>query len=838
MTAVPGTRPTEGLTSAEVRQRVGAGLGNRSAERPSRTVGQILRANILTRFNALLGALLAVILVVGPLQDALFGAVIVANSAVGIIQELRAKRTLDRLSVLNAPTATVLRDGAPCPVRATDVVRDDVLLVGAGDQLVVDGTLLDADGLEVDESLLTGESDPVPKQPGAEVLSGSFVVAGTGAFRAQRVGEDAYAVRLAAEARRFTLVHSGIRESLDRVLQVITWVLVPTAALLVTTQLLLEDAPLDDAVRGSVAGVVGMVPEGLVLLTSVAFAVGVVRLGGRGVLVQELPALEGLARVDVVGIDKTGTLTEGSMAVGDLLPFGTTSAEAAAEALGAVSHADERPNASLQALARSFPAPAGWVAVDRVPFSSARRWSAVAFEDRGRWLLGAPEVLLPGDDPTSVEAGVLAASGRRVLLLARAQDLPAHDLPAHDLRPGGHGDAPDVVPAVEPAALVVLTERIRPDAADTLRYFAEQDVAVKVISGDNPRTVGAVAAALGLEDAEHPVDARGLPEDPGALGPALEEGSVFGRVRPHQKRDMVRALRDRGHVVAMTGDGVNDVLALKEADIGVAMGSGAQAARSVAQLVLLESRFDVLPHVVAEGRRIIGNIERVAHLFLTKTVYVAVLAVAVGVAQLPFPFYPRHLTIVSTLTIGVPAFFLALAPSASRARPDFLGRVLRFAVPAGVIAATATFTAYAVTMLETQLGVPAARTTATVVLFAVGMVVLTLLALPLTRLRVLLLVALVATFALLHVVPWTRELFALSTLPLVVWLSAAVVVAVAAVLLVLVWRRASTTASVISRPGRAGTPRRSPPPGHGRRASGRSHPSGASPPSGPSRDGG
>ena len=774
MTAVPQTRPSvlPGLTSAEVRQRVEAGQVNRAAERSSRTVGEILRANIFTRFNALLGALLVVILVVGPLQDALFGFVIVANSAVGIVQELRAKRTLDRLSVLNAPTATVVRDGADHQVAAQEVVVDDVLLVGPGDQLVVDGRVLDADGLEVDESLLTGEADPVAKRVGDEVLSGSFVVAGVGGFRADRVGEDAYAVALAAEARRFTLVNSEIRNSLNRLLQVITWVLVPTAALLVTTQLLLEDAALEEAIRGSVAGVVGMVPEGLVLLTSVAFAVGVIRLGGKGVLVQELPALEGLARVDVVGIDKTGTLTAGSMSLGELVPLGGCTASAAAEALGALAHADERPNASMRALAQEFAEPSGWETTDRVPFSSARKWSGVSFSGRSSWLLGAPEMLLSTTSPVLADAGARAAGGGRVLLLARAKGLD-----------------PDAPPAdLEPCALVVLTERIRPDAADTLRYFDDQGVQVKVISGDNPRTVGAVAHALGLEAADRPVDARTLTNEPDALGVVMEESSVFGRVGPHQKRDMVRSLQQRGHVVAMTGDGVNDVLALKEADIGVAMGSGAQAARSVAQLVLMQSRFDVLPDVVAEGRRIIGNIERVAHLFLTKTVYVALLAVAVGVAQLPFPFYPRHLTIVSTLTIGIPAFFLALAPNTARARPDFLRRVLRFAIPAGVIAASATFAAYAVTIYETDLGSPAARTTATVVLFSVGMVVLTLLALPLTRLRVLLLAALVAVFAALNAIPWTREVFALSTLPLVVWLSAAVLVAATAVLLTVVWR--------------------------------------------------
>ncbi|MGE5720673.1 MAG: HAD-IC family P-type ATPase, partial [Nocardioidaceae bacterium] len=365
-----------------------------------------------------------------------------------------------------------------------------------------------------------------------------------------------------------------------------------------------------------------------------------------------------------------------------------------------------------------------------------------------------------------------AATGHRVLLLARSI---------------GSLEGEGLLPVLEPCALVILTERLRPDAADTLRYFAEEDVEVKVISGDSPRTVAAVASALGLPGADRPVDARGLSEDPAELGVVMETATVLGRVSPHQKRAMVRSLQDRGHVVAMTGDGVNDVLALKDADIGVAMGGGAQAARGVAQLVLLRSRFDVLPDVVAEGRRIIGNIERVANLFLTKTVYVTVLALAVGVAQLPFPFYPRHLTLVSTLTIGVPAFFLALAPNRRRARPHFLRRVLRFTVPAGLVAASATFAAYAVASLETDLGVPASRTTATVVLFGVGMTVLALLAYPLSRLEILLLAALVATFAVLLAVPATREFFALSTLPLLVWASAGLLVAVAGAALVAVW---------------------------------------------------
>ncbi|HLN76390.1 MAG TPA: HAD-IC family P-type ATPase [Nocardioidaceae bacterium] len=772
MTGTPqlAAESLRGLTSAEVKQRVEAGLVNRTAARPSRTLAEIFRANVLTRFNALLGALLVVILVVGPIQDALFGLVIVANSTIGIVQELRAKRTLDRLSLLNMPSVTVIRDGAARQIPANEVVADDVLAIGAGDQSVVDVSLLDSDGLEIDESLLTGESEPVAKRPGDEVLSGSFVVAGSARARASRVGEAAYAVALAAEARRFTLVHSEIRDALNRVLQVITWVLVPTAALLVTTQLLLEDATLEEAVRGSVAGVVGMVPEGLVLLTSVAFAAGVVRLGGRGVLVQELPAIEGLARVDVVGIDKTGTLTEGTMTVGDVVPL-EASASDAKEVLGALAHADDRPNASMRALTETFVAPDGWEVTDRVPFSSARKWSGVTFAGRGTWLLGAPEMLLPSGSPLG-DAQRRAATGHRVLLLARGSGPLPHD---------------GTLPVLEPVALVTLAERLRSDAADTLRYFAEDEVAVKVISGDSPRTVGTIARTLGLAGAADPVDARELTDDPVALGVVMEERSVFGRVGPHQKRAMVRALQRRGHVVAMTGDGVNDVLALKDADIGVAMGSGSPAARGVAQLVLLPNRFDVLPGVVAEGRRIIANIERVANLFLTKTVYVTVLALAVGVAQLPFPFYPRHLTIVSTLTIGVPGFFLALAPNHRRAQPHFLRRVLRFAVPAGLIAATATFAAYALTTFETDLGVPAARTAATVVLFGVGLAILTLLILPLSRLEVLLLTSLVATFACLLAVPVLRDFFALSTLPLLVWASAVVLILVAAAALTVVW---------------------------------------------------
>ncbi|MDP8976535.1 MAG: HAD-IC family P-type ATPase [Actinomycetota bacterium] len=535
-----------GLSADQVLDRVARGLVN-VPDRPSRTLSQIVRANVLTRFNAILGALLLVILVVGPLLDALFGIVVVSNTAIGIVQEWRAKRSLDRLALLTAPVAHAIRDGKVQELPVSKVVLDDVLELGPGDQVVVDGVVLSTVGLEVDESMLTGESEPVDKTSGSEVLSGSFVAAGTGRYRATRVGRDAYAKTLVEEAQRFTLVRSELRAGVDHILRAVTWVMIPVAALLVYSQLARRES-VADAVRGSVAGVGSMVPEGLVLLTSVAFAVGVVRLGRRRVLVQELPAIESLARVDVVCSDKTGTLTEGQVVVAEIETLADGLPVQAA--LGPVAAADAHPNPSLRALAAALPSPEDWTVVDSVVFSSARKWSAVAFDqaadqatvaNHGAWVLGAPDVVLRGggaDVARRVERH--AAHGRRVLLLGwTPAGLRGEQLPA-DLRP---------------AALVVLEERIRPDAAETLSYFANEEVAVKVMSGDHQRTVAAVAERLGLAEATSAVDARTLPEDPAALADAMEAASIFGRVTPQQKRAMVSALQSREHVVAMTGDG-------------------------------------------------------------------------------------------------------------------------------------------------------------------------------------------------------------------------------------------------------------------------------------------
>ncbi|WP_329132980.1 cation-translocating P-type ATPase [Streptomyces sp. NBC_01476] len=752
-TEVAATR-NQGLTSGEVARRVERGEVNDVPVRSSRSTTEIVRANVFTRFNAIIGVLFLIILVVGPIQDGLFGFVIVANTAIGIIQELRAKKTLDSLAVIGESKPTVRRDGTAAEISTSAIVLGDLIELGPGDKVVVDGEVVEAESLEIDESLLTGEADPVLKHPGDTVMSGSFVVAGGGAFTATKVGREAYAAQLADEASRFTLVNSELRNGISEILKYVTWMMIPTSVGLIISQFTVESSDWREAVRRTVGGITPMVPEGLVLLTSVAFAIGVIRLGRKQCLVQELPAIEGLARVDVVCLDKTGTLTEGGMDVTGLRALDGADEQYAARVLAALGGADPRPNASLQAIIDAYP-PAGadgWQAGAALPFSSARKYSGASLTEPGAaartWLLGAPDVLLPDGHPALAEVDRLNDEGLRVLLLGHSERAL---------------DDAKVAAEVTPYALVVLEQRLRPDAGDTLRYFAEQDVHAKVISGDNAVSVGAVAAKLGLPGAEHPVDARRLPADQDAMAAVLDEGSVFGRVTPQQKREMVGALQSRGHNVAMTGDGVNDVLALKDADIGVSMGSGSEATRAVAQIVLLDNSFATLPSVVAEGRRVIGNITRVATLFLTKTVFSVLLALLVVCWQIPYPFLPRHLTLLSTLTIGVPAFFLALAPNKERARPHFVRRVMRYATPAGLICGTTAFVAYLVARHHyTGAGAIDAETSAaTLTLFLMEVWVLAIVARPYTWWRVGLVLAMCGGFLVVLVTPWLQRVFAL-----------------------------------------------------------------------------
>ncbi|MFD9301697.1 HAD-IC family P-type ATPase [Streptomyces sp. NPDC060048] len=768
-----------GLSTAEVAERVARGEVNDVPVRSSRSLPDIVRGNVFTRFNAIIGVLWVVMLLVAPIQDSLFGFVIIANTGIGIIQELRAKKTLDGLAVIGEAKPSVRRDARTAEISTSEIVLGDVIELGPGDKVVVDGLVGEADGLEIDESLLTGEADPVLKKPGDQVMSGSFVVAGGGAFTATKVGREAYAAQLAEEASRFTLVASELRSGISTILKYVTWMMIPTSIGLIVSQLIVKDNNFKDAVARTVGGIVPMIPEGLVLLTSVAFAIGVIRLGRKQCLVQELPAIEGLARVDVVCLDKTGTLTEGGMDVTECRPLGGAETGYVKKVLGALGESDPRPNASLQAIIDAYPDSAEWRCTESLPFSSARKYSGASFSEgdgeNNTWLLGAPDVLLPAGDPALEEIDALNEQGLRVLLLARAPlEL----------------DDPAVATGVRPTALIVLEQRLRPDAADTLRYFEDQDVKAKVISGDNAVSVGAVAGKLGLPGAENTVDARGLPTGQAEMAQVLDENAVFGRVTPQQKRDMVAALQSRGHTVAMTGDGVNDVLALKDADIGVSMGSGSEATRAVAQIVLLNNSFSTLPSVVAEGRRVIGNITRVATLFLTKTVYSVLLAVLVVCSQVEYPFLPRHLTLLSTLTIGIPAFFLALAPNKERAKPHFVKRVMRYAIPGGVIAAVATFVTYVVARhyYTGPDALKAETSAATLALFLTSMWVLVIIARPYTWWRVALVGAMGGAFLIVLVVPWLQDFFQLKLQGAVMPWTAVAIAAAAATLIEFTFR--------------------------------------------------
>ena len=733
----------KGLSFKQVAHARAADETNEFDNSSSRSIVAILRANVFTIFNAILASAVVVVLAVGSWQDAVFGFVLLLNTLTGTIAELRAKRALDNLAVLAAPTAHVIRDGGAKDIEVSQVVLGELLELRSGDQVPADGQVLSSNGCEIDESILTGESVAVRKHENDQVLSGTTVIGGSARIRVTAVGEHSYANRLAMEARKYSVVTSELQEGTNRVLTWISWVIVPMTLLLLWSQLRvaggisgsLDSGQWKAAVVLAVAGVVGMVPQGLVLLTSVNFAAAAMTLARRKVLVQELPAVEVLARVDMLCLDKTGTLTSGAVELdhiesclgsacadgdGGSPAAGKVSADDAAggsagTGSGAVvpASADDAARAALAYLvggsevnATGSAIAAGLTGLEpaqaryAIAFNSARKWSAVQTQ-AGAYVLGAPEIVLAGstglgsteaDNADSDGTGLgstdnaalervkaLAGMGKRVLVLA-------HSNQALD-----QSENPTLPKDLTAALLVVLAEQVRPDAAQTLDYFKRQGVAVRVISGDNPVTVAAIAAHLGLRnpDGSEPVgvDARTLPaiEDTQALADALEKHTVFGRVTPEQKRAFVNALKSRGHTVAMTGDGVNDALALKDADLGIAMGNAAPATKAVSRLVLLNSQFDALPSVVAEGRRVIANMERVASLFLTKTTWAALLAAVVAITGFVYPFLPRQLTIVSSLTIGIPAFVLALAPTNQRYRAGFLSRVLRLSVPAGVI---------------------------------------------------------------------------------------------------------------------------------------------------------
>ncbi|UFS60230.1 HAD-IC family P-type ATPase [Subtercola endophyticus] len=751
---------TDGLTGAEVAQRIAAGQTNVTHTPTSRSLGDIVRENVFTFFNGILTVCFIAVLLLGDLRDGFFYGVVVFNALIGIVQELRAKRALDKLAVLAAPETAVRRDGVVTIIRPEEVVLGDLIIARPGDQITADAEVVTTTALFMDESLLTGESDPVPKAVGDRLMSGSLVQSGTAEARVVAVGADSYASKLTAEIRRHSLVHSELRAATNRILVYLSWILVPLIIIIVFGRIATyggfaaladpNDQSWRQALIDAVAGVVGIIPEGLVLLTSLAFGVAAIALSRQKVLVQELAAVEVLARVDVLCLDKTGTLTTGTIGFHGLeqLP-GRVAADLGPcrVALAALS-IDDAGNATSRALANHFDI-GDAVVEDRLAFSSFRAFSAVRLrhaESTTTWLLGAPERLLHGHPEALAAAHEIASSGRRTLVLSQC-----------DLEPARLVDEPELVREATPACFVILEETLRPEAADTLAYFADEGVRVIIVSGDNPHTVASIARQLNLGDTA--VDASTLADDD-ALSAALETTDVFGRVAPEQKRQLVKLLQAQGHSVAMTGDGVNDAMAIKDADLGIAMGNATPATRAVSRLVLLDSRFDRMPEVLMLGRRVIANVERVSNLFLSKTVYGIVLALFTAIFAWEFPFLPRQLTLVSVLAIGVPSFFLALAPNRRRYRAGVLPRVLKFSVPTGLIAATACLTAYA--PMRDRLPQVEAKSLATIALFMVSLSIVSVLARPLSKPRVILVLSMCVAFVLAYLLPFTQSFFVLT----------------------------------------------------------------------------
>lgn len=750
----PATRGSlTGLSEAEAARRL-AERGPIEPPATSRSLASIVRANVFTVFNLILVAAGVLTFAFGHWEDALFIGILIANSGIGIVQEWRAKVALDRLAALVAPHAAVVREGNARRVPVEEVVVGDLVRIEAGDQLVADGVLEHADGLALDESILTGESHAVPRRAGDEVRSGAFAVEGQGFYTVTAVGPQSYAERVAGVARTFRHPRSPLERALNRLLFVMVGVMVPLGVLF--GYALWERQPkLGDAVTTGVAGVVTLVPEGLILLTSVTYAVAALRMARRGALAQQLNAIESLASAEVVCLDKTGTLTEAALRVDRAIPAPGVDERFFAEALGRYAASSPGKNATLAAIAEAFPA-AAETPTGYVPFSSRRRWSAVRVGAVG-YVLGAPELFELG--PLGEHAQREQQSGRRVVALGTtAASFERLDLEADPDRPPPSDLAP--------LGIVVLVERLRPEARETVEFFLREGVELKVLSGDAPRTVAAIAADAGIPQEGPPLDGRDLPGDPAELRRAALSASVIGRISPEGKQRVVEALRDAGRYVAMVGDGVNDVPALKAARLAIAQGSGSQMAKSVADLVLVRGEFGAVPHMVAEGRKVLRNLQRVTKLFVTKSAFAVVLILTAGLVPEDYPVLPRHLTLAAALTIGIPSFFLALAPSTGPWRtPHFLREVARFAIPAGTAAGLGVVSSYLFALNVLDMPTQKAQTVSVTVLVLVGLyLVVALEAAGRTRaaLVITLCIALLALYALMLAFPAPRSFFSLA----------------------------------------------------------------------------
>ena len=743
--------PQQGLTMAQVKERQKYGWANEPVKSPTKTVGQIVRANLLTFFNFIFITLAVLLILVGSVEDMLFLVIAMANAGIGIFQQLRSKQTIDKLNLLAAPRANVVREGKLSSVPSAHLVRDDVAELTAGDQIPADATVVSGQ-VQVNEALITGEADAIEKQVGDPLLSGSFVVAGRCRARLDQVGADSYAARLTLEAKKdVTVGKSEMMSSLDKLIRVIGILLIPIGIALFAKEYFLVDRTIRETVVSTVAALIGMIPEGLYLLTSVALAVSMIRLARGKVLAQDMNCIETLARVDVLCVDKTGTITEPRMEVGQMLYLDPESyAETqVTEVLNAFYQAVEADNDTARAMQKKFHGASSWEVEQTIPFTSATKWSAAVFQEQGAYLVGAPEFILGPRYPEVKQAvDPWSAKGYRVLLVARYHGIPQQK----GLEPS----------KVSPMALALLANRVRESAPRTFQYFAQQKVEIKVISGDNPVTVAEVARQAGIQGAERYVDAVTL-ETGEEIDRAVREYTVFGRVTPDQKRKLVKALQKAGHTVAMTGDGVNDVLALKDADCGIAMASGADAACHAAQLVLLNSDFAAMPKVVAEGRRVINNIQRAAALYLVKNIFSFFLAIISLFATFPYPVTPMQISFLSAVTIGVPSLFLALEPNRALVKGNFMSNVFRAALPGGltdlviVLGLVIFYMVFGFTTEELS-------TMSTIVLVTIGLLVLFQVCKPFDWKRKVLMIGMTVSSAV--VILWFGGFFGLSPLSL------------------------------------------------------------------------
>lgn len=715
------TDPKKGLSLEQVAQLKFRGQQNTVTAKSGLSEKAIILRHLITYFN-LVFVILAVVLAISgsSIKNMTFMMVVLINTALGIFQQIRAKRAVDKLTLVTAHKVQTLRDGKWIPVRSDLLVLGDIVEFYPGEQICADGVVLSGT-LYANESLLTGEADGVEKSEGSQVLSGSFVISGKARVQLTKVGNDSFAAKLTQAAKANPhAAKSEMMKSLDRLIQVVGIILIPVGIVLFYQEFQILQQGFRDSVEGTVAALVGMIPEGLYLLTSVAMAASALKLTKNNVLVQDMNCIESLARVDVLCVDKTGTITEPVMEVGEVIPLGDQSPEYIESVLTALYGSRQPDNNTAKALQELFSGESPWECTNYVPFSSKYKWSGGTFRGQGSFLVGAPEQIMRlgyGSIRKSVEAW--SSKGYRVLLAAWYEGELSAD-----------GEAPA---GATPMALVLLTNRIREKASQTFRYFQEQGVTVKVISGDSPMTASEVARRAGIPGAERYVDTGTLNSEQ-EIYEAAENYTVFGRVTPQMKKNLILAMKKRGHTVAMTGDGVNDVLAMKEADCGVAMASGAQAASQVAQLVLTESDFAAMPGIVGEGRRVINNIQRAASLFLVKNIMSLGVALICMFAALPYPFQSFNLTVIAALTIGVPGFFLAMEPNYERVTGKFLPSVLRQALPGGLTNVIVVVLVH-ITMLSFSLPQSDSATVCTAVLAVVGMLVLYKVSVPFDTFR-------------------------------------------------------------------------------------------------------